>query len=323
MEKVSIELVRYDKIKHLRFFVNRISLAPNHIHNEIELGLVLSGHGYVIVKQTKYEVKQGDIFLVNSNEVHSIRNDLASVTDEDPIILIIQISNHFLKEYIPSIRTTVFDACKLNDTLPKEKIDILAKLMLNASGSYFGQAPTFRLETIIPMTKILGFLYKEIPYEIITESQKKRKKERDLQIERIISYIDANFESQIRLADIAEMEGITVTYLSHIFTSNFGVTFQEYVNIKRFEECLRLMSNSKKTLLEISYESGFSDPKYMNKMFLKRVGMTPKECRNQIATLSTLSHEPKIGATERIFNTNLALESIKKYVKQNYPEEKF
>lgn len=322
MEKVSIELVRYDKIKHLKFFVNRISLAPNHIHNEIELGLVLSGTGNVIVKQTKHEVKKGDIFLINSNEVHSIRNNFSSLPDEHPVILIIQISNHFLREYIPSVRTTVFDTCKINDSLPKEKCDTLTKLMLEACATYFGQGPTFRLETIIPMTKILGFMYREIPYEIITESQKKRKKERDLQIERIISYIDANFESQIRLADIAEMEGITVTYLSHIFTSNFGVTFQEYVNIKRFEECLRLMGNSKKTLLEISYESGFSDPKYMNKMFLKRVGMTPKECRAKIATLSTMGNEPKIGATERIYNTNMALDFIKKFAKEFYPEEK-
>ncbi len=318
MESIPIEIVRYDKIKHLKFFLDRINNSPRHIHNEIEMGLVLSGTGCVSVKQTKYELKKGDIFIINSNEVHSITDNFNAPESATPNIIIIQISNHFLREYVPSVRTTFFKACRLNDILTKDKRDELALLMIEACKNYYTQSPMFRLDTLIPMTKIMGFLYKEVPYEIISESQKKRKKERDMQIERIISYMDANFESQIRLADIAEMEDITITYLSHIFTSNFGITFQEYLNNKRFEECLRLMGNSKKTLLEISYESGFSDPKYMTKMFLKKVGMTPKECRKQMANISLDNGEPKIGKTEKIYGGEETLKLIDEYVKENY-----
>jgi AraC-like DNA-binding protein len=52
--------------------------------------------------------------------------------------------------------------------------------------------------------------------------------------------------------------------------------------MKRMEQCIRLMPNKEKTLLEISYESGFSDPKYMNRMFMKHFGCTPKEYRKRI-----------------------------------------
>ena len=87
-----------------------------------------------------------------------------------------------------------------------------------------------------------------------------------------ISYIDENFDTQIRLEDITARENISVTHFSHLFTAAFGMTFQEFISVKRMEQCIRLMPNKEKTLMEICYESGFSDLKYMNKVFIKKYG---------------------------------------------------
>jgi len=118
--------------------------------------------------------------------------------------------------------------------------------------------------------------------KLFLKRKKTNLKQKNARVERIISYIDANFETQIRLQDLAEQENLSQTHFSHLFTSLFGVTFQNYVNMKRMEQCIRLMPNKEKTLLEISYESGFSDPKYMNRMFMKHFGCTPKEYRKRI-----------------------------------------
>ena len=153
---------------------------------------------------------------------------------------------------------------------------------MSSAKSYFVEEPLYQLNILSNVANVLSPCYKKVPHEIISEAQKSSLKQKNLRVERIISYIDANFETQIRLQDLAEQENLSPTHFSHLFTSMFGVTFQNYVNIKRMEQCIRLMPNKEKTLLEISYESGFSDPKYMNRMFIKHFGYTPKEYRKRL-----------------------------------------
>ena len=156
--------------------------------------------------------------------------------------------------------------------------------------------------------------YQRVPYEIISEAQKNNLKQKNLRIERIISYIDANFETQIRLQDLAEQENLSPTHFSHLFTSLFGVTFQDYVNIKRMEQCIRLMPNKEKTLLEISYESGFSDPKYMNRMFIKHFGYTPKEYRRRIGA-EQVEVKQVIHETETIYSVSDSINALEAFEK--------
>ena len=137
-------------------------------------------------------------------------------------------------------------------------------------------------------------------------------KKKNNRLERIISYIDENFDTQIRLEDITARENISVTHFSHLFTATFGMTFQEFISVKRMEQCIRLMSNKEKTLMEICYESGFSDPKYMNKVFIKKYGCTPKEYRRKYLNCSENVLE-SAGKLEHIFKDFDSLKAVKDF----------
>ncbi|MBO6261767.1 MAG: helix-turn-helix domain-containing protein [Bacilli bacterium] len=287
MKQLDVELIRYEKLKHIKFLVNRIQFRKEHIHNEFEIFIVLKGSGIAKIKNKSYTIKAGDAYLINSGEVHSyMRDPLFTLDSEDvndvPLFLFVQISNHCLREYFPQIRTTIFNSCNLRDYLSEEEVTNVVRLLVDSAKAYFIEEPLYQLNILSNVAKVLATCYKKVPHEIISEAQKTSLKQKNLRVERIISYIDANFETQIRLQDLAEQENLSPTHFSHLFTSLFGVTFQNYVNIKRMEQCIRLMPNKEKTLLEISYESGFSDPKYMNRMFIKHFGYTPKEYRKRL-----------------------------------------
>ena len=311
MKQLDVELIRYEKLKHVKFFVNRIQFRKEHIHNEFEIFIVLKGSGIAKIKNKSYSLKEGDIFLINSGEVHSyMRDPLYTLdvedTDDVPLFLFVQISNHCLREYFPQIRTTIFNSCNLRDYLSDEEANSMINLLVQSAKIYFMEEPLYQLNVLSNIAKVLVSCYKEVPHEIISEAQKTNLKQKNLRVERIISYIDANFETQIRLQDLAEQENLSPTHFSHLFTSLFGVTFQNYVNIKRMEQCIRLMPNKEKTLLEISYESGFSDPKYMNRMFIKHFGYTPKEYRKRLGM-----EQKEISQITREFETIYSLsESI-------------
>ena len=311
MKQLDVELIRYEKLKHVKFLVNRIQFRKEHIHNEFEIFIVLKGSGIAKIKNKSYSIKEGDIFLINSGEVHSyMRDPLYTLdvedTDDVPLFLFVQISNHCLREYFPQIRTTIFNSCNLRDYLSDEEANSMINLLVQSAKIYFTEEPLYQLNVLSNIAKVLVSCYKEVPHEIISEAQKTNLKQKNLRVERIISYIDANFETQIRLQDLAEQENLSPTHFSHLFTSLFGVTFQNYVNIKRMEQCIRLMPNKEKTLLEISYESGFSDPKYMNRMFIKHFGYTPKEYRKRLGM-----EQKEISQITREFETIYSLsESI-------------
>ena len=311
MKQLDVELIRYEKLKHVKFLVNRIQFRKEHIHNEFEIFIVLKGSGIAKIKNKSYSLKEGDIFLINSGEVHSyMRDPLYTLdvedTDDVPLFLFVQISNHCLREYFPQIRTTIFNSCNLRDYLSDEEANSMISLLVQSAKIYFMEEPLYQLNVLSNIAKVLVSCYKEVPHEIISEAQKTNLKQKNLRVERIISYIDANFETQIRLQDLAEQENLSPTHFSHLFTSLFGVTFQNYVNIKRMEQCIRLMPNKEKTLLEISYESGFSDPKYMNRMFIKHFGYTPKEYRKRLGM-----EQKEISQITREFETIYSLsESI-------------
>ena len=81
------------------------------------------------------------------------------------------------------------------------------------------------------------------------------------------------------------------------------------------EQCIRLMPNKEKTLIQISYESGFSDPKYMAKMFLKKFDCTPKAYRDKYLTYSD-NQLRREGKLENILNAKDSLSVIDSYINE-------
>lgn len=319
MDESKIEIVKYQKVKHIKVFVNKINYVENHIHNDIEIFIVLSGRGSIKLNSVEQRFSVGDMFLINSGDVHSLSLD----TDDDSKIcegstsLFIQISNHFAREYFPKIRTLVFESLNLKNVLKKEDYQEILSLLVLTAVDYFSERDYFELDVVSNVSKVLTILLKNVKHEIINEVQKIRIQKQQRRLERIISYIDENFDARIKLEDIAMKENLSLTYLSHLFSKNFGMTFQEFVSEQRMEQCIRLMTNKEKTLLEICYESGFSNPKYMKKVFLDKFGCTPKEYRKKYSAYVDDS-QMKTGKLEVIYNDSISLEKIKEFAK-NYP----
>lgn len=319
----NIEFVSHNKIKHIRFIVNKIVFCNSHVHNDFEIAMLLDGKGITTINSTHYKMKKGDIVFINSGEQHSYQalSEDNYINKEEfvkntPLFLILQISNHFLREYFPEIRNTMFESSDVKKYIPKNYQELAIKFLLNLAKTYFEAKPFYEYELISKLAKLFKEIYTKIPYKIIKSEEKDRLKAKSERIQRIMSYIDENFTSQIRLEDIANIENITPTHASHIFKDSFGITFQEYVNMKRLEQSILLISNTDKTLLDIAYESGFSDPKYMNKIYKKYFNCTPKIFKNEAQKYYSELHINHNKKEELRLNEEASLETINKYLNE-------
>lgn len=101
-------------------------------------------------------------------------------------------------------------------------------------------------------------------------------------LQQIYDYVEANYESDISLADMAAKLHLNYSYLSSYFKQRTQENLTSYINRVRIDKAKQLMHNHELSISEISRQAGFSDHNYFSKVFKKFTGMTPLEYRNQI-----------------------------------------
>ena len=89
---------------------------------------------------------------------------------------------------------------------------------------------------------------------------------------------------EITIAEVSHRMNVSVRYLSQVINESLGKNFYDFINSYRIEEAKRQLiteADSKKTVLEVLYDSGFNSKSAFNSAFKKHTGFTPTEFRKQ------------------------------------------
>ncbi|HBT49848.1 MAG: Response regulator receiver protein [Caldanaerobacter subterraneus] len=98
-------------------------------------------------------------------------------------------------------------------------------------------------------------------------------------IERVVKYINENFEKEIRLKELSQAIYLNPEYFSRLFKKEVGCTFAEYLTRTRIEAAKNYLVNPSLTISEIAKKVGYRDANYFSKVFKKVVGISPTEFR--------------------------------------------
>ena len=269
------ERIAYRKIPHLNLFLNRIQYRSVHFHNAFELLCLFRGNCTVTMPDKTILASSGDVILINHNVAHEIR------AKDSADFVVIQFSRHTFIDYFPLIRTTFFDAPNVCGGMDKESAAKLWRHICDLCEAYLSDGKTAPLRCVSGLSELIGFLFDRCPYTVYTQEQYEGQKKIEQRMQRIIDRINTNYDNKLLLSEIADSEGITIAHLSHLFHDRLGVTFRDYLNNFRFENAVRLLSNESLNISDVALTCGFSDVKYMTKMFKERFGQTPAEYRKR------------------------------------------
>ena len=121
-----------------------------------------------------------------------------------------------------------------------------------------------------PIENMLLEVYKKIP---IQKSGKTPAWARELK-EIIQDQIDTNLT--LSLKEISQSLNVHPTYLSREFSKYFDdLSFGDYIRKLRIEKAIVLLNDSKYSLSEIAYLTGFSDQSHFTRIFKKTTGKSP------------------------------------------------
>ncbi len=98
-------------------------------------------------------------------------------------------------------------------------------------------------------------------------------------IKNVIIYVERDLSADISLKELAELNGVSATYLSTTFKKETGKPFVDFVNGRRIENAKHLLKTTRLQVQTVAQHCGFPDVQYFAKVFKKYTGVTPREYR--------------------------------------------
>lgn len=98
-------------------------------------------------------------------------------------------------------------------------------------------------------------------------------------IQKAVQMVKKEYDQGIMLEEMADKLFVSEEYLSSQFKKETGIGFKEMVRTLQIERIKDLLANTKLKLNQIAELTGYSDAKYMSRVFKDEVGVLPSEFR--------------------------------------------
>lgn len=254
-------------------------VMPAHWHKEFEIIHIISGEFELHLNNAGFKLLAGDVIAVDCASIHR------GVPSDDCVYECVVFNLGMLaKGQSDTVRALI-------DPIINSEATVSASIKSGESESYeyiislFDTAKKcekfYELEIYSLLFKIFLLLYRE--GRIIEHPNKKLCKQ-SRAISAVLDKIEADFDEDITLAELAELAGLNEKYLCRIFKEYTEKTIIEYINEIRVENACYEMSASHKNITCAAFDSGFNDLSYFSKTFKKLKGISPTEYKKKFET---------------------------------------
>ena len=269
------EEVRYINDTPTRIVVDdQISMARGilmpHWHEEVEIDCVLEGAVYYTVEGVTYRLEQGDIVVVGSGMIHSGRCiEGNTIEDTKAEVMTVQINKDVF--HYTNYTDPVFEVFH-----PKDDNAELLPVLLKMKTVFQQQHPYYEV--------LLNSLGLELCYYLMVKQSSEGKNIKPVntgnhEIKEALKYIENHCFEKLTLEDVADRTKYNASYFSRRFHQYTGFTFLEYLNRCRTAAAVEMLTESDKTIMEISLDCGFSNVSSFITFFKRQYKMTPEAYR--------------------------------------------
>jgi len=96
-----------------------------------------------------------------------------------------------------------------------------------------------------------------------------------------LDFMEGHYADQITLPSVARKVGLSKSRLSHIFTTQTGMSFIAYLNSIRINWAKYYLVNSRLRISEMAFKVGFGNLSHFNHIFRAATGLSPSQYRRQ------------------------------------------
>ena len=251
---------------------------PVHYHPEYELNMVSNSQGKRIIGDSILDYNDLDLVLIGPNTPHAWTG---SVELSNAHVVTIQFHNDFLGESVLGRKLML----PIREMLEKSSRGIL----FSSETANYVQERIMNLCENQDFDSLLAFF--SILFDLsISRNQKMLatptyvcnfNPSKSRRIEKINEYIQQNIHQNIKIKEVADLVNMSETAFSHFFKKRTQRSFSDYITDLRAGHAARQLIETEKNISEIVYDCGYNNISNFNRIFKKKVGLTPSEFRSQ------------------------------------------
>lgn len=244
-----------------------IDSYPIHFHDDLEVVFVLKGEILLRNGYYTYEMKPGDIFILNDREIHSFTR----LDGKENMVMLLQLDLSYFSRYYETLKNNFFVTDMEDDD--DESLNVLRKLLSRILLDILGKGARYEQKVLENTHNLIASLQADFHYfmmedgKFVNETKNKANKILAARLSRITDYMYDNYYRKLTLGEIAKREHLSIYYLSHVIKEATGLSFQELLNFIRVEESEKLLLGTNKKIGTIAEETGFSAMRYYVKHF--------------------------------------------------------
>jgi len=248
-----------------------------HYHPELELVCVLKGGGTRHVGSHLSNYDNGDLTFIGSNLPHAGFGLNAHGIHEE---IVIQVKEEVLKESVLSrpemqVIASLLDKGRYGVCFKGAIKQKITRQLINML-----QMPPF--ERYMELVSVFYQMALSNEYELLNPSSALLTitKKNNARLQNILSYVEQHYHEEIDIKKAASIANLSVPSFCNYFKKIMSFTYTDFLNQYRIQKAC-IMLQQEKSISEISFDCGFNNVAYFNKVFKTITKKTPTQYKKE------------------------------------------
>ena len=257
---------------------NDFPIKP-HFHHYLEMIYMLEGNIYLESDGKEHFLKEGDMFFIFSNQIHSMYQGLVkgakyAVVKYNASKLTVPTSS------TPGMQSILNLAKSENARVHFRKddpgMDECRSLFLNCikemDRKEIGYDISIHAFLCLTMTYIIRIWQTE---GLNIENSYKHVATNDYNIQNILEYMESHLGDNLKVADLAKKCNMSYSHFARCFKSLYGRSCKDYLEVLKIETADEMLRSTDLSINDISSELGYADASHFIRTFKKYKTTTP------------------------------------------------
>ena len=255
-----------------------------HWHAEIEIGYIEEGTVLLECGNRKYTLTKGDLFFINSNVLHAMRNQTPNLSSVFRSIAfdISMISSNTESIYYKKYLHPIIHSANFRHFIWKSDAKFFPKLdgiIRNAWEIINHEPEDYEISVRNLLSDFFALLSHVNQTNTIPSNSANLILEDRVQI--ILNYIHANYSHRITLDDLAMAANVSKSEVLRCFKSIINISPIKYLKNFRLQNAAYMLKNSSYSIQTIYELCGFDSNSYFSKSFKEIYLCSPREYRDR------------------------------------------
>lgn len=250
-----------------------------HSHDFVEIVYVAKGTGIHLVNEKKYNVSEGDIFLINYDTKHAFAAQNGALLLYNCIFTpsyfdhtlngsrnFFDITDRFLIGDLYANFSTDYIYASARGSEANHVQNIYERLFHEFNTKQLGYRDIMRgyiIELLVIICRLNLNVYSERTQKMLE----------------IIEHINVHYMEKLCAEDLAVIAGFSVSHFRRVFKSLTGKTLNLYIQTIRIHEACKLLKDKDINVEQAAEAVGYSDMKHFYSIFKRITGKLPKDFR--------------------------------------------